>query len=40
MAKRKRVKNVRKDRRIFSKTARKTKAINLPVKIYRGGIRL
>lgn len=39
MAKRKRV-NRRKDRRIFSKTARKTKAINLPVKIYRGGIRL
>lgn len=39
MARRKRV-NRRKDRKIFSKTARKTKAINLPVKIYRGGIRL
>lgn len=39
MAKRKRA-NRRKDRKIFSKTARKTKAINLPVKIYRGGIRL
>ena len=39
MAKRKRV-NRRKDRRIFARTARKTKAINLPVKIYRGGIRL
>lgn len=39
MARRKRV-NRRKDRKIFSKTARKTKAINLPVKIYRGGVRL
>lgn len=39
MAKRKRVSR-RKDRRIFSRTARKTKAINLPVKIYRGGVRL
>ncbi len=28
------------DKKIFSKTASKTKAINLPAKIYRGGIRM
>lgn len=27
------------DRRIFRNTASKTKAINLPSKVYRGGIR-
>lgn len=30
----------RKDKKIFSKTAAKTKAINLPTKIFRGGIRM
>lgn len=30
----------RKDRVIFSRTASKTKAINLPTKIFRGGIRM
>lgn len=29
-----------KDRKIFSKTASKTKSINLPTKIFRGGIRM
>ena len=29
-----------KDRRLFRRTAGKTKAINLPVKQFRGGIRL
>lgn len=28
------------DKKIFSKTAQNVKAINLPVKLYRGGIRL
>lgn len=28
------------DKKIFRRTASKVKAINLPVKIYRGGIRL
>ena len=28
------------DKKIFSRTASKVKAINLPAKIYRGGIRL
>ncbi len=36
---RKRV-NKRKDKRIFQKTANKTKAINVNPKIMRGGIRL
>lgn len=30
----------RKDRRVFNETATKSKAINLPVKVFRGGIRL
>ncbi len=30
----------RKDRAIFTRTAAKTKAINLPTKIFRGGIRM
>lgn len=30
----------KKDRAIFSRTASKTKAINLPTKIFRGGIRM
>lgn len=28
------------DKKIFRDTAEKTKAINLPVRLYRGGIRL
>lgn len=28
------------DKKIFTKTATKTKSINLPSKIYRGGIRM
>lgn len=28
------------DKKIFMKTAAKTKAINLPAKIFRGGIRM
>lgn len=30
----------RKDKKIFTRTASKTKAINLPTKIFRGGIRM
>lgn len=30
----------KKDKKIFSRTARKVKAINLPQKVNRGGIRL
>lgn len=32
--------NPRKDKKIFSKSAAKTKAINLPARIFRGGIRM
>lgn len=32
--------NRKKDKRIFTRTAAKVKKINLPGKIYRGGIRL
>lgn len=32
--------NPRKDKKRFTKTASTVKAINLPVKTYRGGIRL
>lgn len=28
------------DKKIFSRTASKTKSINLPAKIFRGGIRM
>lgn len=37
--KRRRPVNKRKDRKIFTRTASKVKAVNLPEKIYRGGIR-
>lgn len=30
----------KKDKAIFSRTASKTKAINLPTKVFRGGIRM
>lgn len=32
--------NKKHDKKIFTRTASKVKAINLPDKIYRGGIRL
>lgn len=32
--------NPKVDKKIFTSTAQNVKAINLPVKIYRGGIRL
>lgn len=31
--------NPRKDRKVFTRTASKVKAVNLPQKAYRGGIR-
>lgn len=31
--------NPKKDKSIFSRTALKIKSVNLPTKIYRGGIR-
>lgn len=37
---RKKIKNKRKDGRIFSRTAAKSKKININPTIYRGGIRL
>lgn len=37
---RKKIKNKRKDSRIFSRTAAKSKKININPTIYRGGIRL
>lgn len=37
---RKRIKNRRKDKRIFSRTAARSKKINIDPTIYRGGIRL
>lgn len=38
--KRRRVRSVRRDKRIFSRTARTAKKINLEPRIMRGGIRL
>lgn len=32
--------NRKKDKKIFTRTASKVKAINIPAKIFRGGIRL
>lgn len=37
---RRRITNVRKDKRIFKNTAKKTKAVNINPMIMRGGIRL
>lgn len=39
MAKRKRVVNVAKDQAIFRRTASKTKVVNLPSVVFRGGRR-
>lgn len=38
--KRRRIKNVRKDKKVFTRTAMRTKKINLGLSIPRGGIRL
>lgn len=38
--KRKAIRNVRKDKKVFSRTAKQAKSINLAPKIMRGGIRL
>lgn len=38
--KRRRIKNVRTDKRIFSKTAKSTAAVNIKPMVMRGGIRL
>lgn len=38
--KRRRIKNVRKDKKIFTRTAMRTKKVNLGLTIPRGGIRL
>lgn len=38
--KRRRIKNVRKDKRIFTKTAKSTAAVNIKPMVMRGGIRL
>lgn len=40
MSRRKSIRNVRKDQRIFSRTARQSKRINLAPRVMRGGIRL
>ena len=40
MAKRMSIRSVRKDKRVFSRTAKKSKKINVEPKIMRGGIRL
>lgn len=36
----KRMRNRRRDRRVFRNTAAKSKKVNIDPKIYRGGIRL
>lgn len=38
--KRRRIRNVRKDKKIFTRTAMRTKKVNLGLTIPRGGIRL
>lgn len=38
--KRRRIRSVRKDKKIFTRTARRTKKVNLGLTISRGGIRL
>lgn len=37
---RRRVRNKRKDKKIFSRTAAKVKSVNLAPRVMRGGIRL
>lgn len=38
--KRRRIRNVRKDKKVFTRTAMRTKKVNLGLTIPRGGIRL
>lgn len=38
--KRRRIRNVRKDKNVFARTAMRTKKVNLGLTIPRGGIRL
>lgn len=38
--KRRRIRNIRKDKNIFTRTAMRTKKVNLGLTIPRGGIRL
>lgn len=38
--KRRAIRNVRKDKKIFTRTARRTKKVNLGLTVPRGGIRL
>lgn len=38
--KRRRITNVRKDKRIFTKTAKRTVAVNITPKVMRGGFSL
>lgn len=38
--KRRRIKNIRKDKKVFTRTAMRTKKVNLGLTIPRGGIRL
>ena len=38
--KRRRIRNVRKDKKIFTKTAKRTVAVNVTPKIMRGGFSL
>nr|DAR21612.1 MAG TPA: hypothetical protein [Microviridae sp.] len=40
MSKRRKIKNVKKDKRIFSKTADRSKKVNNNPPLFRGGIRL
>lgn len=38
--KRRKIRNVRQDKKVFTRTARRTKKVNLGLTIPRGGIRL
>lgn len=38
--KRRRIRNIRKDKKVFTRTAMRTKKVNLGLTIPRGGIRL
>lgn len=38
--KRRRIRNVRKDKKVFTRTAMRTKKVNLGLTVPRGGIRL
>lgn len=38
--KRRKIRNIQKDKKVFTRTARRTKKVNLGLTIPRGGIRL